>query len=363
MTHAKSTLAHVPSVLCDITLLSAALLNTEGENAGLNQEMLDDVTTFYPGEDHRTPTPAQRVERSLELSDRAESGIYTATPSGISITHSSRRLNSTTSSALLGTQSSGRLSMPSHRTGSSSRSRTSKKRSSTEKPSVVVGDTINHRASTDFRAPDECPARSPLKFFDAVVKREPAPVKPVFATESNAGSDACLVDDHPRPIQETTSTGVNRDVDLSDSFSQLILSASGGYEGYDVEKDTTSEVCKLPSPKPSAPIDIPSRTDSFCTLPSVDSGDGAVEEMRVPPQQLLSKQISTDTTSTDSDSSDNNYIPLDVAPTRRWWTKAFNGLLDRCKMLASIPDSTENRSDCEVGRGDPKYVVGCGMRM
>lgn len=335
----------------------SVVLLTEGESAGLSQDTLDDTTTFYCSEEQRTQTPSYRFERSLELSDRSESGIYSATtPGGISVTHSGRRLNSAMPS---GTQSSGQLSMPSRRTASFTQSQSGGKRSSVEKPSVMVGGRINHRASRDFRAVDECHARSSLKVINATVKREPAPVTAVIATETNASSEvpACL-----SPIQETQmmSTSTKPNLDLSDSFGLLTFSASGEHEEEEVERDASSEVPKQLSPKPSAPIDIPSRNESYCSLPF--AGSGGIE---MSPRRQLSKQISSDTSSSDSDSSDTSYIKLAkgtspkylIPPTEPWWKKTFGGFLSHCKALTTIPDSGGSDS------GSPKYVIGCGMRM
>ena len=340
-----------------------AALQKESESAGPSQDALDDSIDFCSGEDQRTQTPAHGLVRSLELSDRSESGIYSAsTPGGISATHSGRRLNSAT---LLGTQSSGQLSMTSQRTSSFTESQTDRSRSSLEKTSVMVGGTINHRASRDFRAVDECPPRSSVKVINAVVKRESAPVQAVVGTETKASSAVCIATGHLFPIQEnqTMSASTKPNLDLSDSFGPLTFSTSGEHEEEDVERDMSlAEVPKLSSPKPSTPIDIPLRNESCCSLPSA----GSVSE--VSPRRQLSKQISADTPSSDSDSSDSSYIKLGTSPkylphnrsTERWWTRTFGGLVNRWKGLSPIPDSDGNNKS---NSGSPKYVIGCGMRM
>lgn len=345
--------------------MTAALL-TEGESTGLSQDALDDTITFYYGEDQRTQTPSHGFMRSLELSDRSESGIYSvSTPGGISVTHSGRRLNSAT---LSGTQSSGQLSTTSQRTSSFTKSQSARKRSSVEEPSVKVGGRINHRASRDFRAVDECHARPSVKVINAVVKREPAPVHAVIATKTNASGGVCVATGRLLPIQETEtlSTSAKPNLDLSSSFGPLTFSVSGEHQEEDVEGDVvSSEVSKLSSPKPSAPIDIPLRNESYCSLPSVGSG---VSEISA--RHQLSKQISADTPSSDSDSSDSSYIKLGngTSPkylphnpsTERWWTKPFGVLFSRWKVLSPIPDSNgNNKSDSR----SPKYLIGYGMRM
>ena len=302
------------------------------------------------------------LDRSIELSDRTESGIYSATPT-----------------AMQGTHSSGKMSTPSHRTSSQS----SRKKSITltdKKPNVTMRGRVNKRACTNFRAPDEPQPRSSLHVIDTVVKRDSTPVQ-ATTNDSNTYSGTCLVTgtDCQTPLHTLQPVP-----DLLDSVSFLI--ASSEQEEDDViEKDASIELPNVSSPKSSAPIDIPSRNTSCATSAQSSAQDSASvssRDCRSPRAVQMMRQSSTDTTSSDSNSSDSSYIRLDIAPNcpkdlshippaiRRPWKKAFVGFIEQCRarLNYSAPSGTETVATTSSSRsgtrgGGPSYVMGYGMRM
>lgn len=342
--------------------------------------MLEEVTTVYHGDDRWTPTPPPTaLERSLETSDRTESGIYCDTPTVTQGTHSTGR-------------SSGRQSR-----GISSLAQTeSNKRKSTltkaEKPSVMVKGQINHDASTNFRAPDEPAPRAPLHVINAVVKRDSPPVQATAANSNTSGGGgdgggACLVaggNMQPFPYQITpaTTTMIPKPSELSLSLDPVatltstphFYIASSELEEDDTEKDVASG---SPGVEVSAPIDIPSRNTSCATLekPSATKSHGSdTTEVEGPPQNVLRKQISNETSSSDSSSSNGSFLNLDandtttstmakdlshIPPARQSWKR----FLDQWKSrLTFILDSTEANNDVSE-RGKPLYTFGCGIKM
>lgn len=327
-------------------------MNCVSEGAEQSQELLEKVTTIYHGDDVGTPV----LDRSIELSDRTDSGVYsTCTPT-----------------AMQGTQSSGRMSTPQRSSSSSSR----KKSYSEMNPTVaLMRGKVNRRASANFRAPDEPLPRSSLHVIDAVVKREPVPLQET-ATGSNADSGACLVTGTgfpcvrvpplatPAPLQTSPST-----LDCAPFF----IASSEQEELEDIiEKDTSAELPTVSSPKVSAPIDIPTRNESCITLPRSSTQDSASvnsRDCRSPRAAIVTRQSSTDTTSSDTSSSDGSYIPLDATPApkdlshipplvNRWsWKKTISGLVMRLNSSGTRSTGTRN------GSSGPSYVMGCGMRM
>lgn len=310
------------------------MVNSGYESAGQNQEFLEEVTTVYHGDDLGTPV----LDRSIELSDRTESGIYSAT-----------------STALQGTQSSGKMSTPQRTSSQGSR----KKSTSEMNPNILMRGKVNRRASANFRAPDEPQPRLSLHVINTVVKRDPAPA-PVqeTASESNADSGACLVTgtnfqrvpppDTPALLQSISGT-------LDDV--SFFVASSEKEEEDDIEKDISVEIPAVSSPKASAPIDIPSRNELCATLPQSSAQDSASVSSRGSrsprPATSMTRQSSTDTTSSDTSSNDGSYILLDAGPSRWSWKKAFSSLVSS---LNPIPKGTQTSDG-------PSYVMGCGMRM
>ena len=333
-------------------LYYTALVNSGYESAGQSQEVLEEVTTVYHGDDLGTPV----FDRSIELSDRTESGIYSATPT-----------------AMQGTQSSGRMSMPSQRTSSQG----SKKKSTSEKnPNVfLMKGKVNQRACANFRAPDERQPRPSLHVINTVVKRDPAPVQETV-TESNTISDACLVTGTGIPrVPPPDTQAVLQSIPNTLDYVPFLVASSELEEEDDIEKDVSVEVPAVSSPKGSAPIDIPSRNESCATLPrssaqesaSVSSRDGTCKSPRS--AVSMTRQTSTDTTSSDTSSSDGSYIPLDTTKdlshipplVSRWsWKKAFVGIFAK---LNSTPSGTGTVPTTSSSRSGPSYVMGCGIRM
>ena len=324
----------------------AALVNSGYDSTGQNQEFLEEVTTVYHGDDLGTPV----LDRSTELSDRTESGVYSATPT-----------------AMQGTQSSGRLSTPSRRTSSQG---SRKKSTSKMNPNIsLMRGKINQRASANFRAPDEPQPRLSLRVINTVVKRDPAPA-PVQETtsESNADSGACLVTGTGFPRATPPDTpALLQSISNTLDYASFFVASSEKEEEDDIEKDISVEIPTVSSPKASAPINIPSRNESCATLPQSSAQDSASvssRDSRSPrPAASMTRQSSTDTTSSDTNSSDGSYILLDAGPSRWSWKKAFTGLFSR---LNPIPNGTETIHSTSSSRSEsvgPSYAMGCGMRM
>ena len=320
-------------------------MNSGYESAGQNQEFLEEVTTIYHGDDLGTPV----LDRSIELSNRTESGIYSATPT-----------------AMQGTQSSGRMSTPRRTSSQGSR----KKSTSEINPNIsLMRGKINQRASANFRAPDEPQPRLSLHVINTVVKRDqaPAPIQET-TTKSNADSGACLVTGTGFPrVPPPDTPALLQSIPNTLDYASFFVASSEKEEEDDIEKDVSVETPAVSSPKASAPINIPSRNESCATLPqssAQDSTSVSSRDSRSPrPAASMMRQSSTDTTSSDTSSSDGSYIQLDAGPSRRSWKKAFAGLVS---WLNPIPNGTQtihSTISSKSGSVGPSYVIGCGMRM
>ena len=311
------------------------------------------MTTIYHGDDLGTPV----LDRSFELSDRTESGIYSATPT-----------------AMQGTHSSGRMSTPRRTSSQGSR----KKSTSEKNPNVsFMKGKVNRKACANFRAPDERQPRPSLHVIDVVVKRDPAPVQ-ATATDSNANSGTCLVTGTGGLTPLHTQALLHSIPNPLDSVSFFVESSE--LEEEDItEKDASVEVPAVSSPKGSAPIDIPLRNES-CATPTrssaQDSASVSSRDGRSPRVALMTRQSSTDTTtSSDTSSSDGSYIKLNSIPApkdlshitplanRHWWKNPFAGLVSRLSSTLSGTETIPTTSTSRSGNGGPSYVMGCGMRM
>lgn len=329
-------------------------MNFGYESAAQSHEPLEEVTTVYHGDDVGTPV----LDRSIELSNRTESGVYSATPT-----------------AMQGTHSSGRMSTSSRRTSSQGSGR---KSTSERNPTVFLRGKVNQRASANFRAPDEPQLRPTLHVINAVVKRDSAPIQETVA-ESNADSGACLIPgtSFPRVQPPDMQALLQSFPNTLDCVSFFIASGEREEEEEDVEKDEPVAVPAVSSPKASAPIDIPSRDTSCASLSrsltqdsagSVSSKDGRSPRATV----SMARQSSTDTTSSNTSSS--SYFILEAVPTdpeglstdirSKWsWTKAIRGLVTRLNSTPSGTEMTHSTSNSKSGSGGPSYIMGCGIRM
>lgn len=334
------------------------MVNSGYESAGLSQESLDLVTTIYHGDDVGTPV----LDRSIELSDRSESGVYSATPT-----------------AMQGTHSSGRMSTPSRRSSSRSSRKKSTGPSEMNPPVFLMKGRINQRASANFRAPDEPQPRLSLHVINTVVKREPAPVQET-TTESNIDNSACLVagTSFPPRVPPPDAQALLQSIPNTLDCATFFIASNEQEEEEIVEKDVSVVIPAVSPPKASAPIDIPSRNESCVTPPRLSTQNSATlssKDGRSPRATAsMVRQNSTDTTSSDTSSSDGSYIVLDAVPndsrnlsyigSGRWsWRRAFREFITKLNPIPSRTEMIRSTSNSRSGSGGPSYVMGCGIRM
>ena len=332
-------------------------MNSGYESTGLSQESLDLVTTIYHGDDVGTPV----LDRSIELSNRSESGIYSATPT-----------------AMQGTHSSGRMSTPSRRSSSRSSRKKSAGPSEMNPPIFLMKGRINKRASANFRAPDEPQPRLSLHVINTVVKREPAPVQETTA-KSNVDSSACLITGTGFPPRVPPPPALLQSIPNTLDCATFFTASDEQEEEEIIEKDASVEIPAVSPPKASAPIDIPSRNESFATLPrslTQDSASLSSKDGRSPSTTVsVVRQNSTDTTSSDTSSSDGSYIVLDAVSndsrdlscshSGRWssWRRAFREFAMKFNPIPSGTERIRSTSNSRSESGGPSYVMGCGIRM
>ena len=327
--------------------LLAAILETWKESVSqMNHDELEENTIYC-----ESPHALSAAERSLELSDRTESGIYSATPG-----------------AEPSTASSGRLSASSQKRSSSSQSWGRKRRSLVENPHVMAKGRVNHTACTNFKVLDEHPTRSPLKVINAVIKREQPPIQATCTSESNASDGTYLsvqaaqqqTSDRDTLRHQSTTPNLVESFEASSSPTESFLIISSEMEESDtIETDMSGKL--IGSSPPTAPIDIPSRHSSFSSVQESDSG-GARERLPQQPGKLC-RQISRDIPSSDSNSSDSSFIKLShpkyLSHGQLSWKRTFVKLFDRCRqaiLSAEVQRSTSRQSDSF-------YVTGLGTKM